>query len=192
VSSNSHFKGAFTNVDKWLDVAKPEIISKMAAYEEDQIEFSMLSLVKDPMVELVARLAGNVKSLSAIDDLLSKAGVADPERQSLPLSDGTVYGPDSSFNLTQEIIDHASIPEIEMSKFQSATCEELRQYRLDIAAEQPGIRASIGEEQQSQRADENYAAGRRHDYGPAVHTWVRMLARKGVAETLVQEITATG
>jgi ubiquitin carboxyl-terminal hydrolase L5 len=175
-----------------LDVAKPEIISKMAAYEEDQIQFSMLSLVRDPTVDLVSRLAGNVKTLSLIDELLSKAGVADSQLQGVALPDGTISGPDSSFDLTQEAIDRANVSETDMSKYQAATCEELRQYRLDTAAGQPAIRASIKEEQQSQRADENYAAGRRHDYGPAVHTWVRILARKGVAETLVQEITATG
>ncbi|EDN07006.1 hypothetical protein I7I51_05735 [Histoplasma capsulatum] len=36
----------------------------------------------------------------------------------------------------------------------------------------------ISEEEQSHRADEDYATARRHDYGPAVHTWVRLLARE--------------
>ncbi|KAL1958473.1 hypothetical protein VTO42DRAFT_4337 [Malbranchea cinnamomea] len=175
--------------DDWLKVARPDILARMAAYEEDQIEFSILSLVREPLLDLVPRLASNVKSILAIDERLSAMGIAEAEiKAATDGDDGTLYGPDGSFDLTQETLDGASVPEDESSRYEAATREELLGYRRELVEAQRGLRASIKEEQQSYRADEDYAASRRHDYGPAIHQWIKTLARKGLLQTLVQEI----
>lgn len=160
----------------------------MTEYEEDQIEFSILSLVRDPLVDLVPRLASNVKSVSAVDKRLSALGIAETEFKGDASDDGIIYGPDGSFDLTSEMLDNGTVPDADMSRYQSATGEELLQYRQDIINAQRETRAAIKEEQQSYRADEDYAASRRHDYGPAIQKWVKTLARKGLVETLVQDI----
>ena len=179
--------GDFDDGD-WLEIAKPDIIARMMEYEEDHIEFSILSLVKDPIVDLVPRLASNVKAVLAIDELLSALGVAEKEIRGDSGEDSTVYGPDASFELTQEIFDTATIPDSDLSSYKSGTREELLSYRQELINAQKELRASIKEEQQSYRADEDYAASRRHDYGPAIHKWAKVLARKGVIETLVQDV----
>jgi ubiquitin carboxyl-terminal hydrolase L5 len=47
------------------------------------------------------------------------------------------------------------------------------------------LRRTVREEQQTQQKDDDYAAGRRFDYGPAIRTWLRFLARKRVIEDLI-------
>ncbi|PGG97839.1 hypothetical protein AJ79_09075 [Helicocarpus griseus UAMH5409] len=176
--------------DNWLNLAKPDILSRMAEYEEGQIEFSILGLVKDPLIDLEAQLAVNVKCISAIDERLSAIDLSLPKGDTATAVNGNGNGHDPFVDVTPEVIEHASVPEDLKTKYSLATVDELSNYREDLVSTQKGIRMMISEEQQSHRADEDYAGGRRHDYGPAVHTWVRLLARKKVIEGLVDDIQA--
>ncbi|KAI2174940.1 hypothetical protein LOZ21_006766, partial [Ophidiomyces ophidiicola] len=171
----------------WLDLAKPEIQSRMAEYEEDQIEFSILSLARDPIFGLVHQLAVNVKSLAAVEDQLR-------DRHSIhniePCDGATVTGPDSSFNLTAHILDGARVSEDDIDSYKSASKDILLDFRKVLLDVQREIRLSIKEEQQTRDADQGYARKRRHDYGPAVYKWVQILASKGLVECLAEEIPA--
>ncbi|KAJ5633012.1 hypothetical protein N7490_009351 [Penicillium lividum] len=156
--------------DDWLKLARPNIVDRMAAYEEDQIEFSILGVVRDPLPDLVRQLAVNVRSLEMLNARLTSPAIpllSDPTLFELK---ETVLGPDPTYGLSRANIDAAVISEIaypelapELQRLREAQCE---------------LRARIREEQQSQRADEDHATGRRYDYGPAVRTWLRFLARK--------------
>jgi ubiquitin carboxyl-terminal hydrolase L5 len=160
----------------------------MAEYEEDQIEFSILSVAKDPLVELEDKLAVNVKCLEAVNRwLASREEVEEtcpgPECPA-SLLENTILGPDSSFNLARHRIEGVIIPPDREVQYAKASAEELRQHQYRLSNEQRELRASILEEQQSHRADDDYATGRRFDYGPAVRAWIRLLARKRIIESL--------
>lgn len=165
----------------------------MAEYEEGQIEFSILGLVKDPLIDLKAQLATNIKCIATIDEQLStfSASLPDPGDTAATVNgNGNHIGHDPFINIEREAVERADVPEDLKTKYKYATPDELAGYREELISAQKDIRIMIGEEEQSHRADEDYAAARRHDYGPAVHTWVRLLARKKVIEGLVEEILA--
>ncbi|RLL92981.1 hypothetical protein CFD26_100079, partial [Aspergillus turcosus] len=158
--------------EDWLTLVRPNIRTRMAEYEEDQIEFSILSVAKDPLVELEDKLAINVKCLESVNRWLASREEAEevcsgPECPA-SLLENTILGPDSSYNLTRHRIDGAIIPPEREVQYEKASVEELRQHRYRLSNEQRELRASILEEQQSHRADDDYATGRRFDYGPAV------------------------
>ncbi|PGG97003.1 ubiquitin carboxyl-terminal hydrolase L5 [Blastomyces parvus] len=181
--------------DKWLDLAKPEILSRMAEYEEGQIEFSILGLVKDPLIDLKAQLATNIKCIATIDERLSTLGASlpasdDPATATAIDGNGNGIRHDPFINIAREEVERADVPEDLKTKYVSATQDELITYREELLIAQKDTRMMITEEEQSHRADEDYAAARRHDYGPAVHTWVSLLARKKVIEGLAEEILA--
>lgn len=157
----------------------------MMAYEEDQIEFSVLGLVKDPLINHVNDLAANIKLIQALRDRLSKllAGDAAPAL----LREDELLEPDASYNLTQDDIDRASVPDDRAKRLESIGTDELLKEYTDLREAQRAIRASIKEELQSRQMDEEYAEGRRHDYTAAITLWARMLARKGVIRELVEE-----
>ncbi|KAJ5937463.1 hypothetical protein N7454_004763 [Penicillium verhagenii] len=154
--------------DDWLQVARPNILDRMAAYEEDQIEFSILGVVRDPLRDLIRQLAINVRSLQMLN-----ARLTSPRN--------TVLGPDLSYGLGREEIDAAVVPEMTSSEASPGFAAELEELR----EAQGELRIRIREEQQSQRIDEDHAKGRRYDYGPALRTWLRFLARKQVLAELV-------
>lgn len=157
----------------------------MAEYEEDQIEFSILSLAKDPLPGLIGDLAGNVKCLEIVNERIA---THEKENTASIFASGaledTILGPDASYGLTQECLDLTTVEPDQLEQCPTGPVDELMQHRQRLQGRQKHLRGSIKEEQQSQRADEEYAAGRRFDYGPAVRTWIRSLARKCLLESL--------
>lgn len=167
----------------------------MAEYEEGQIEFAVLALVKDPLLTLVASLAENVRCLGALsarmDDITSdqKDLQMTLAQETNPLADGTLRGPDLSYNLSEDAIYQAAVPAAAEQKLRELAAVDLLAYRKELEGEQAGLRRSIKEGQQSVRSDEERAASRRHDYGPMVQAWVRMLARKQALRPLIDGVT---
>ncbi|KAJ5377872.1 uncharacterized protein N7496_005281 [Penicillium cataractarum] len=170
----------------WLDLVRPNLLDRMAAYEEDQIEFSILGLVKDPLSDLTGQLAVNVKSLDMVHERLKSDGDTATAATTVASFEGTVIGPDPSLGLTRAVIDEAVIPEGTQKEYQSCSPSQLQVHRQTLSQAQGELRSRVREEQQSQRADDDYATGRRYDYGPAVRTWLRFLARKQVLAELIQ------
>lgn len=175
--------------DDWLDLAKPDILTRMNEYEEDQIEFSILSLVKDPLPGHVDKLAGNVKHLQAVNKRmmsLKEESSSNPETGATDsIDENTVWGPDPSFCLTQETLDDTELPINLKEVYKTCSADEINQHRQRLSEEQRDLRAIIRDEQQTQQADEDYATGRRYDYVPAVETWMKFLAQKRAIDSLI-------
>ncbi|PYH63915.1 ubiquitin C-terminal hydrolase 37 [Aspergillus vadensis CBS 113365] len=180
--------GSCASDEDWLSLVKPDIRARMEAYEEDQIEFSILSVARDPLPELVNQLAANVRSLEIIQERLtsipeSSAGLESTLADSI--YENTILGPDEGYALTRKTIDQVTIHERQEREYQTCSVEELNHHRQRLGHAQQELRAAIREEQQSQQTDEDYAEGRRYDYGPAIRTWLRFLARKRLIEDLL-------
>lgn len=170
----------------WLDLVKLNIRARMEGYEEDQIEFSILSLVRDPLPGLVNELAVNIKQLQKIERAITSR-----ERENTGVGPGvmaenTLLEPDVSYEVTAKSINEAAVPA--GKEYSEYSTDELEQHRRDLSRLQMELRATIREEQQLQQADDDYAAGRRYDYGPAIRTWLRFLARKRFVEDLIPRL----
>lgn len=170
--------------DDWLELARPNIIDRMAAYEEDHIEFSILGLVRDPLPDLIKELASNVRQLEVLNARLLSAGCSPAVQRMLEELNETLLGPDLSYELTRADIDAATLPQEE--SISSCPVSELPELHKKLRDEQQALRGRIREEQQTQRSDDDHATGRRYDYGPAVRTWLRFLARKQLLAELLK------
>lgn len=163
----------------------------MAKYEEGQIEFAILGLVKEPLPGFISALARNVKSLGEVIKRLDalKPDWRDFIESSVDVdhvvADHVVTGPDSIYELTQELIEGSQLPQPLENVLLHGIAAEVMECRQKLVLEQTGLRASIIEEQQSIRSDQERAVSRQHDYGTAVGTLVDILARKGVLKDLV-------
>lgn len=159
----------------------------MAAYAEGDIEFSILGLVRDPLPDLIQQLASNVRSLEILNErLMSQQDQASNTEATLTEMRETVLGPDPSLGLTQADIDAAVISEAKQREYQESSPTQLRQRQHELSKAQMELRGRIREEQQAYHADEDHATGRRYDYGPAIRTWLRFLARKQLLPELLQ------
>lgn len=175
--------------DDWICQTKPQIEARMAEYDEDQIEFSILSLVKAPLAGLVSDLAQNVKSLIALsnsDQVSEKSSILaiNPARGDFCFgSELNVCMPDAAFGLTQGMIDQAIIPPAVENAIQKRDASIMAHLWKELKIAQASLKASIGEEQLSNQLDQERAESRRWDYGPAVHNLIYSLARKRFFKT---------
>lgn len=156
----------------------------MAAYAEGDIEFSILGLVRDPLPDLIQQLASNVRSLEIINERFMSQ--QDPAAKPQATLTETVLGPEPSLALTRADIDAAVIGETMQAEYRGCSPTRLAQHQQELSQAQLELRGRIREEQQAHRADEDYATGRRYDYGPAIRTWLRFLARKQLLAELLQ------
>lgn len=157
----------------------------MTAYkgDEEENEYSMLGVVRDPLPDLIQQLAVNVRSLEIFQNLGLDTEEANPSEATETELHGVVEGPDDFYRLTRAALDAADVSGVHSPQ----SPMELQQRRGELGREQQELRARIREEIQSQEADEDHAMGRRYDYGPAVRTWLRFLARKQLLREMLQD-----
>ncbi|KAL8928409.1 MAG: hypothetical protein Q9172_000895 [Xanthocarpia lactea] len=155
--------------DDWVLQVAPEIETRMAQYEDGQIEFAILSLVKEPLTQLVATLAENVKSIVSIRQRLlqlqcDQSGLQPDTAAGNNLGEkDLLLGPCEQYRLSQEAIDQAVLsPEVEQH-LKSDDIVGSSAVAQELATAQASIRASIRDEIKAIQADDDRAASRRND-----------------------------
>lgn len=173
------------NSEDWLSVVKPILEDRMSQYMEGQIQFVLLSLVKDPLDALRESLILNIKSLIKTGECLTKAKpewesyITDDLKEGKSEPQGLLLGSDLGYRITNVDIEEALIPHVLQERLMAEERpEQLLAMRSELVTEQAGLREAVREELERVEDDERYAAERRHDYGPAIHTWLRMASEK--------------
>lgn len=169
--------------DDWLELAKPFVLSRMAEYEQGQIEFSMLSLVRDPLSRLKSELTQKAKAVQRIHNFLEANRSGQASTGAVQLNGIAENGAPSLVEGKQEA---GPIPHDMLRGLEVMSIPELETQRSNLVAEERSLRVALKEEERSVRMDEEHAASRRHDYGPAIHAWMKMLAKKKMVEPLLQ------
>ena len=168
----------------WLSQAKPDIEARMAQYEEGHIEFAILSLVRDPLHEMISALAENVK---AINVLSARLDIVKPEWQDNcePPTNSEVAGTNSliresslAYGLTQDILDRAALHQAVVDLCHGSVVSDMLRHREQLIAMQADLRMSIREEIQLNQSDEERAAARASDYGARMQNFVRKMRLK--------------
>jgi len=180
--------------ENWLNIVAPLLTARMIGCAEDQIEFSLMSLVRDPIIGYREDLAVNIKTLQALE---ARLDTIKPEWKSFTAdrtdaeSGSDVYPLvelSGRFGITSEAIQKAVIPpSIKRKMAVDDDVTTLIELRQKIISDQAGLRSHIEGEEQATSMDEQKAAERRHDYGPLIRTWLSMLAKNGVLKELVDQ-----
>ena len=153
----------------------------MAQYEEGQIEFAILSLVRDPLLEMIPALAENVKAINALSTRLDviKPGWKDfidsSTNSQIAGNDNSISNPNLAYGLTQEMLDQAEPSQAVMDLCHSDVASDILGHREQLITTQAGLRMSIREEIQSNQSDEDRAASRTCDYGARMQKFVRKM-----------------
>ncbi|KAL9123216.1 MAG: hypothetical protein Q9187_000233 [Circinaria calcarea] len=179
--------------DDWLGQVKPDIEARMGGYEDGQIEFAVLSLVKDPLLDLVRRLAVNVKGRQAVSAHLNQVH---PDWQDFTTrsrdTNGSTFedaisGPNEAYNLIPKAVETAVIPEaVQHMILDGSTAADLLACHQGLVTAEAGLWQLVKNEVESNRRDEERAASRRHDHSPLIQSWIRTHARRGVIKTIIE------
>lgn len=162
--------------DDWLGRLKPDLEARMARYEEGQIEFAILSLVKDPLSILVPSLAENIKSISALTlrlDQTEKTWRDFTVPHANEELDDLLTTTDIAYGLTQDHIDRAKVSEAVVSTMTGSNVHEIMGARQRLIASQVVLRREIREEMQSLMFDEERTNARSRDLGEKMQNFAR-------------------
>ena len=169
--------------EDWLLLAKTDIENRMANYESDQIEFAILSLVKDPLQYLLPKLAQTTKTLGLIASRLHELG----ENSQLNTTN-CLIGPEPRYRLTDDLIYAQNLAEADQEVLVNGNEALLCDTYERVRSTQIHLRSEVQEEIDLECAEDERTARRRHDHGPLIQTWIRLLAQheaiKPIAETL--------
>lgn len=177
----------------WLSLAVPYVrtLIETASDSDGPLEFSLLALVQDPLTSLRAQLVKNMAQLRQLEQRLDST-VSDwrnsPMASLSALNGNEDYRNDSlhpslpHYGISDEDIAAVRLPaEVETS------AERLLNMWRNLITAQSRLRTAFSDEQKAARADEQRAWNRRHDYGPMIYAWLKMLADKEVLKDLVDQ-----
>ncbi|KAI9787743.1 MAG: hypothetical protein M1839_000275 [Geoglossum umbratile] len=176
----------------WLDLATPVIQEMMMEYANDEEQFVLLAVVQDPLKNLRPQLAENVAALNKANKRLGE--IMPDWRESANQSrvdefgDGAIHGPDAGYGISAEMIQNPVLSGAATATLGSDDAEKLMAFREELIQQQTTIRFEIRSEEQTQAEEAEKAASRRHDYGAAIQTWLKMLFRKGQLKPLLEEL----
>lgn len=180
----------------WLATLSAHLATRVAQHEPGQIEFNLLALVKDPLIEARQDLMGNIKALLLIEDRLTQAN-ADwkafvcPDAASTTSTEEVLQGPSDDFGITSAGIGAATPPGSTMAKLKDLYDPQLlMQLRQDTITSQKSLRRVVGDELAAAEEDQRKAEDRRQDYGPMIRRWLGMLAEnKSESEEGMSKLT---
>ncbi|MCJ1356926.1 MAG: hypothetical protein MMC33_006922 [Icmadophila ericetorum] len=180
-----HSLGAITE-DDWLTHVKPNIEARMADYDDGQLEFAILGLVHDRTIRLKQSLATNVKSIQAMMNQLGpNVEAVTAVNGGSNVLEGALTGPNGEYELTQEAIDDSSPLAADRAGTEPSAFVSSGVKLKELCVEQTTLRASLREELEAARFDQEKAASRRHDYGPIIQLWLRSHARQSAIKAMV-------
>ena len=167
----------------------------MSQYEEGGIEFAILALVKDPLDDHVQDLARSAKSLQTMSARLDETEpnwrdfLGSSSRGNGDVLDGSlISGPAERYTLTQEVINNTILSDEMKHHLINENTAQLMERRQTLVDSQSSIQMSILAELESRDADEDKAKRRCFDYTPFIMAWLRIHARKGVIQEIIDSI----
>lgn len=188
LKSKPHRLDAVSSGD-WTSIARPQIEGRMLQYEESQLSFNLLALCQSPLAahsQAIARAVASLRHLHAqLQACSAFTELVAAEPSPLDIDDESRL---SEFNLSKPAIIETEVPEGIREKCARTDLEASDAYALHqkLVIE---VKASMGEYRAELMAiadDEQRVKGRKKDYGPALHKWVKKLAEKGVLEDAIK------
>ncbi|KAJ9134764.1 Ubiquitin carboxyl-terminal hydrolase [Pleurostoma richardsiae] len=181
----------------WTAIARPIIEARMLQYEEDNLSFNLLALCRSPLEAVRQELARNIQRLRVLWDGFwarhrehATNVVLDPDDT---LGKKWIHGDDegelASLGIQKNDILKVQLEEsfqtrIRAPDFDLTSALELQQ---NLEKEQERIVAECFDEIKTIEEDEARFRGRKKDYTPAIHEWIKTLAEHGILQDLVEE-----
>ncbi|KAK7428703.1 hypothetical protein QQZ08_004797 [Neonectria magnoliae] len=172
----------------WTTIARPQIEGRMLQYEESQLSFNLLALCQSPLATYSQAIAVAIASLRHLHTQMQNCStfieLIAAEPKPLDIDDDSQL---SEFNLSKLDIVDAEIPEKIQEKVSQTGLEASDAYALhqELVID---VKVAMGEFRAELKAiadDEQRVKGRKRDYGPALHAWMKKLAEKGVLEDVI-------
>ncbi|GAB7357008.1 hypothetical protein MBLNU459_g7837t2 [Dothideomycetes sp. NU459] len=172
----------------WMSLIQTALTVRMAQYEDGQIEFSLMAVVKDPIDDERERLADNIKSLQCVESKLSEVFPGWKDTFGPHRRDDTIDGASEKFGITEDAITFACPSEQFLDSLDTDRVEFLMVIRHETINAQADYRAAVRDRLRDEHADMEKARHRRHDYGSFVQAWLEALVKQDALVPLMEKV----
>lgn len=179
-----------------MDIARPQIETRMAQYAEEQLSFNLLALCKSPLPKLAHDMAVSIRSIELINEQMQShpewaaAGQSDHDESAVySRDDPRLVQPGYPFlSITPADVAAADPPNSIKQQFARPDLDVANALRLRKVEVEGQAHVWQGYAAELSAVLDDYAKVRRRrtDHTPAIHTWVKKLAEHNVLEELIQ------
>ena len=170
--------------EDWLAMIQTELLTKMLQYQEGQIEFGLMAVIKDPITSDRNQLAQNIKTLRQVERQLNS--VSPSWKEATTSTEDTILGMSVEYGVSDQDIETATLPPSIREKLSAECPTSLMQFWQETITAQAGCRAAIRDQMQSSDSDATKAMHRRFDYGAFVDGWLNALAEEDALIALLE------
>ena len=185
----------------WISFARPTIEARMAEKSVNELSFNLLALCKARQGSVRSELASSIKALDKLTQIDHPLFKNSPEEDCRIRPEPEAL---QCFELTPAAIDEVGIPtdvECKIKTFTSIltshgdelgleTTNSIREFKDALESEHRRLKKEFFDEVANTQEDEIRVSGRKKDYGPAIHHWVKKLAEKGVLPEITNDLSA--
>ncbi|KAK5133039.1 hypothetical protein LTR08_008244 [Meristemomyces frigidus] len=171
----------------WLHIAQPELMGRMAQYQDSVIQFNLMAIVHDALGSDREALLANVKVVQTYDKKLDGVYEDWRDMEGAETKKEVVTGLSLELGITVADVEAANVDAGVLDKIEKEEdLLKLIELRRETITQQAGLRAAVRDAIADSKADDEKARHRRHDYGTFVRSWLGVLADQEVLGELVE------
>ncbi|KAF4632787.1 hypothetical protein G7Y89_g5327 [Cudoniella acicularis] len=179
--------------DDWISVARANIYERIVQYEEDGVQFNLLSLCQSPLQTIPTKIAQNLKAILAIEANLN---ITLPEWKSFVESNVSFDLNELSASLAvpRDIFDGAAIRESSKKILERGESDAnfLLEHRQNLINDHEALQSSYHNEVALIERQNEEAESRRQDHTPAVFQATKTITEARILKELVLEMRKNG
>ncbi|PVH71847.1 cysteine proteinase [Cadophora sp. DSE1049] len=175
--------------DNWIDVASANIMDRALQYQDDGVEYSLMSLCKSPTRVAMEELASNMHLIQALEKALSSV-TPDWKVFLQTSSAATIEDLQNTCKITQDLVDSSLPSASELTKIVTAgnDPENLMALYRELVKEQNRLRNVYMQEITTVGQEDEQAEKKKIDYTPLLYRAMQTLAEAGVLRGIVEDV----
>lgn len=210
---NGEGRGGAESAPGWMQIAAPHIQARMSQYLDNDGSFNLIAVCRDPTHAVSHAIAANIRALETLDERMrpgggtvswdalvaAESGDDDDARPIATRQDGRL----GLFGLSAA--DVASAQPARPSCGRPAKRDggepdpdpgprhdlaDALALRRELVTEQRRLMAEHRDELGAADLAQRRVQGRKRDFTPAIHAWVKRLAEKGILESIFEQVEA--
>lgn len=174
-----------------MSVAIDDIKQHIEEYQQDGVQFNLLSLCRSPLCSIPEKIATSIHTLSSIRKFLVKL---QPDWQQFsPIDElSLASGSATLFGVTPELLREFTLSEAVNQRIEEAAMDPtaLMNMYVEYATNQIQLQALYMDEDALIDQENEQAEKRKQDHTSLVYNAFKTLAEKGILKEIVKEVSA--
>jgi ubiquitin carboxyl-terminal hydrolase L5 len=173
-----------------MPVAIDNIKQHIEEYQQDGVQFNLLSLCRSPLCSIPEKIATSIHARSLIRKFLTKLQPSWQQFSSVDESN-LVNGPAKLFGVSPELLGRSTLSKAASQRIDEATMDPaaLLNLYVEYATDQIQLQALYMEEDALIDQENQHAEQRKQDHTSLIYNAFKTLAEKGVLKEIVKEVS---